>query len=121
MARPEPICAASWPSRDGHRPSYPRPWSALAPLARPQARSPLPLERDRLVVDPADQQHVAIEALDLLVVAGEGVLGVLDSLPLRCQQLDELDFRAHATGVAHRCILSSKCGGSPASSSVQGA
>ncbi len=93
----------------------------LAQQRRPQAQFALPLERDRLVVDAADQQHVAIEALDLLVVAGEGVLGVLDSLPFRCQQLDELDFRAHATGVAHRCILSSRCGGSPASSSVQGA
>ena len=42
----------------------------------------LPLQGGRLGVDPAGQHHVAIEARDLVVVAVEGVVGMLDALSL---------------------------------------
>ena len=70
-ARPEPICAASWPSS-----------------GRPQAELALALQRDRLGVDPPDEHHVAVHALDIRVV--ERVLGMVDPFAFGGKELDGL-------------------------------
>ena len=53
------------------------------------------------------RDHVAVEALDLIFVAAEGVLGVFQPLTFGGKQLDQLDLSARTAGVAHWCILSS--------------
>ena len=52
----------------------------LAEQGGPQAKLALALQRDRLGVDPADEHHVAVHALDVRVA--EGVIGMIDPLAL---------------------------------------
>ena len=79
----------------------------LAQTRSPQSEFALALQARRLGVDPAGQHHVVVEALDLIVVAAEGVLGMFPPLTLGGKQLDQLHLSARTAGVAHWCILSS--------------
>ena len=90
----------------GHGPSRSAPPPGRA--ARPQTQLALPLQGDRLGVDPAGQHHVAVEAPDLLVVPGRSAYSrVVDPLTLGGQQLDRARYvRARATG-CHRSLTAS--------------
>ena len=62
----------------------------LAEQLGPDAELAVPLERGGLGVDAPGQHHVAVEAADLLGAEVQVELGVVDSLPLGSEQLDEL-------------------------------
>jgi hypothetical protein len=62
----------------------------LPEQAGPQAELTLALQGHRFGVDPADQDEVAVERLDLVVADLEGVVRVLHPLALGREQLDEL-------------------------------
>ena len=79
----------------------------LAQTGSPQPQFALALQGGCLGIDPTGQHHVVIEALDLIIVAAEGVLGVFQPLTLRGEQLDQLNLSARTADVAHGCILSS--------------
>ena len=55
----------------------------LAKQRGPDPELALALKRDRLEVDPADDDQVAVERLDLVGGDFQRVIGVLDPLPLR--------------------------------------
>ena len=61
----------------------------LAEQRGPDAQLALALQRDRLEVDPADQDEVAVQRLDLVGGQLQRVVGVLDPLALGGQQLDQ--------------------------------
>ena len=62
----------------------------LAEQLGPDAELAVPLQRGGLGVDAPGQHHVAVEALDRLVVEVEGEVRVLDPLALGRQQLDQV-------------------------------
>ena len=70
----------------------------LAEQLGPDAELALPLQRGGLGVDAPGQHHVAVEALDRLVVEVEGEVGVLDPLALGGQQLDQLGAAVGCVG-----------------------
>ena len=82
-ARPEPTCAASWPEQAG-----------------PDAQLALALQGGGLGVEPADQDQVAVEAAQLLVGEVDVVVGVLDPLALRGEQLD-----GPSQGAGYLCVF----------------
>ena len=82
--------------REGHVLRPKRPARAdlrglLAEQRGPDAELALALQGDRLEVDPADQHQVPVQRLDLLGGDVQRVVGVLDSLALGGEELDELD------------------------------
>ena len=67
----------------------------LAEQAGPQPELALALQGDRLGVDAADQDQVAVERGDLVVGDVERVVGMLDALALGSQQLDHVRLGVH--------------------------
>ena len=74
----------------------------LAEQGSPQAELPLTLQGGRLGVDPANHDHVPVEALDRLVVEVEREVRMLDAFTFRRQQLDELDLFGGLGGTDRR-------------------
>ena len=70
----------------------------LAEQLGPDAELAVPLERGGLGVDATGEHHVAVEALDRLVVEVAGEVGVLDPLALGGQQLDQLGAAVGGVG-----------------------
>ena len=62
----------------------------LAEELGPDAELAVPLQRGGLGVDPPGEDHVAVEAAQLLRTEVEVELGVVDALALGRQQLDQL-------------------------------
>ena len=73
----------------------------LTQAGRPDSQLTLSLQRDGLGIDPSGDDHVAIEAADLLVVAGVRVVRPGDAFALRSQQLDEIYVPAGPAGLSH--------------------
>jgi len=71
-ARPDPIWAASWPSSEA------------------QMRLALALQRDRRGVDGPDQHQIPVHAPDVVGGQVQRVVGVVDPLTFRGEQLNEI-------------------------------
>jgi hypothetical protein len=65
----------------------------LAEQRRPDTQFALALQRDRLGVDAADYDEVAVQSLHLVGGQFQGIVGVLDPLPLGREQLDGIHAR----------------------------
>ena len=86
----------------------------LAEQRRPDPELALALERDRLEVDPADDDQVPVQGLDLLGGDLQRVVGVLDSLPFGGEELDQLEPSPPvvlARGLQPVCLLPAELGG----------
>ncbi len=82
----------------------------LAEELGPDAELAVALEGGRLDVDATGEDHVAVEALDRLVVEVEGELGVLDALTLGGQQLHELGATVGLVGAEHLAEVGAEVG-----------
>ena len=71
----------------------------LAQARRPQPELTLALQRGRLGVEAADQDHVAVERTDLVVGDVERIVRVLDPQPLGREQLDHVRLGMHCVDV----------------------
>ena len=65
----------------------------LAEQGRPDAELTLALQGDRLGVDPADDDEVAVQGLDLVGGQVEGVVGMICPFALGGEELDEFFSR----------------------------
>ena len=65
----------------------------LAEQGGPDAQFALALQRDRLGVDPADQDEVAVQALHLVGGQLQGIVGVFEPLPFGREELDGFHAR----------------------------
>ena len=72
----------------------------LAEQGRPEAQLALALQGDGLGVQPADEHQIAVEALQFAGRDVERVVGVLDPLTLRGQELNQFFGRAGGLGQA---------------------
>ena len=66
----------------------------LAEQGGPDAQFALALQRDRLGVDPADQDQVAVQALHLVGGQFQGIVGMFEPLPFGREQLDGFHARS---------------------------
>src|SRR6478736_2090649 len=86
----------------------------LAEQLRPDAELAVALQRGRLGVDAAGQDHVAVEAADCLVLGHvarvEAEVGVLDALALGGEQLDELGATVGLGGSEDLCQVGAEAG-----------
>src|SRR5262249_60096886 len=90
----------------GQRPARADLCSLLAEQGGPDAEFPLPLQGDRLRVDPADDDQVAVEGLDLVGAQVKRVIRMICPFTLWGEELDEFCSRIGLPVQASR----SRCG-----------